>query len=200
MKEMKVNVGDVCKVINCWAVYVKYHKFARMAGHPDLISENYIKYGKTGIVSDKTVRVLYIGQHHRLFDKTIAVVETIDSEVYLKFMISIDGLELTNEKSPINLTEYLSGKPLTEIIDDYYISQSFIDAIIDRNPMDLQYLSFTVLIDVLKASDYERVLRLDGGLLGLLPESRRTLELCRIAIENEPYAKRFVPKYLKGFV
>jgi len=43
----------------------------------------------------------------------------------------------------------------------------------------------------------KKIVSLDGGLLGLVPEDRRTLEVCQIAVENEPFATTFIPKALK---
>jgi len=48
--------------------------------------------------------------------------------------------------------------------------------------------------------DYKKVLYKDGGLLGLIPEDRRSIELCRIAVGEEPYAEKFVPEELRIFI
>jgi len=62
--------------------------------------------------------------------------------------------------------------------------------------MDIQFVNTTLLTD----AHYIKVLSKDGGLLGLIPEERRTRELCMIAVENESYAEKFIPENLKSLV
>jgi len=106
---IKTEIGDICKVINDGRVYPEYDKFALDAGHLDIATERYVENGNSSIVLDKDVKVLYIGQHEYFPTIMVAIVETVDSPVYLKFMIDIEGLETTYRKSAID-----------SFIEDYY--------------------------------------------------------------------------------
>jgi len=112
--------------------------------------------------------------------------------------ISADKLavEVKKEKANAFLEFYLSGKPLKEPVLDDFASEALIDAIINQNPIDIQYINAILLTD----AKYEEVLKKDGGLLGIIPLERRTLLLCKVAVKEESYAERFVPVELKSLV
>ena len=186
-----VKVGDICKVVNDSFTYPTYDDFARKAGHIDIANNDYFE---DEVVKGMQVRVLYIAPHEYESRIILAIVETTNSPKYFKFIISVKGLILVRE-CVLNtvVQDYLSGIPLTRIIPDIFVDELLIQAIIGRNPLDLQYINATLLTD----KHYKSVLRKDGGLLGLLPEARRTLSLCRIAIKEEPYAQKFIPEELR---
>jgi len=193
MDDVEVRIGGIYKVIEANLVYQSYDEFAINAGHADIISNKDITRENFTKTQDRIVRVLYIGRHFRKTTEIIAIVETIDGIDDLKFMIDINGLEIASSSF---VQEYLSNKKLNEMIPDYCIDELFIDAIVLKNPMDIQYINTTLLTD----DHYKRVLCKDGGLLGLIPEERRTLELCKIATLEEPYAETFVPERFKSLV
>jgi len=78
------------------------------------------------------------------------------------------------------------------LIAERYLIPSVILAIITKNPYNIENIPSMRLID----EDYKLAVSLDGGVLALIPEDRKTLDICKIAVENEPYAKEFVPKHL----
>jgi len=82
------------------------------------------------------------------------------------------------------------------MIPDEYVTETLIDAIILKNPMDIEFIKAELLTD----KHFIKILLKDGGLLGLIPIERRTLGLCKVAIENEEYAEKFIPKKLKRFM
>jgi len=67
-----------------------------------------------------------------------------------------------------------------------------IKAIITTNPYNIEKISSMSLTD----EDYKLAVSLDGGVLAFIPEDRKTIELCEIAVKNEQYAEHFVPKHL----
>jgi len=69
-----------------------------------------------------------------------------------------------------------------------------VSAIIRSNPYNIEKLPLIQLTD----EDYSLAVSLDGGVLALIPEDRKTLDICNVAMENEPYAKEFIPESLKG--
>ena len=201
-KNSHVIVGDICIVKHPGKVYCEFYEFSNDAGHPDIEENKYVQSGFDSAIMDSEVRVLYVKTLVRR-DLTLAIVETIDATVYLKFIIEADGLKQVRSKKQdfqrnINLfvDKYLSGKFLKEMIPDELINDSVIRVIFLKNPMDIQYINPKLLSD----DHYKRVLYKDGGLLGLVPEVRRTLELCKIAIAEEPYAEKFVPERFKSLV
>jgi len=202
---MDIKVGYICKVMNYEQVYTTYGDFATKAGHPDIDIKKYVKAGCRTKVLGKEVRVLYLGLHENNKTEIVAIVETINSPEYLKFVIGCYGLAITDVRECIGNPEtesylfierYLSGKPLNKAIPDKLVNELLIDAIILKNPLDIQYISPFLL----KKDHYERILRKDGGLLGLIPYERRSLELCKLAIKDEVYAKKFIPQELKSLV
>jgi len=192
-----IKVGDICHVINSGLVYPSYREFAIEAGHPDMITEEYVEYSNSKTVGGKIVKVLYIGVHCMYSNLPLAVVEIVDKPSGLKFIIEVEGLSIDMDRTIHQFVdEYLSGKPIGEKIADERVSKFLIQAIILNNPMDIQFVSEKLITD----EDYARVLKKDGGLLGIIPEARRTLELCNLAIKNEEYAERFIPERFKSLV
>jgi len=198
-----IREGDICEVVNSGGIYPAYKNFAIKAGHSDMVAN--IEYVKLnwGETLGKTVRVLYIGRHEDESCVTLAIVEVINSPLKMKFIINTTGLkmkELNGSEPTVEmiyfLEEYLLGKKLSQIVPDEYVRESLIEAIFLKNPLDIQYINSTRLTD----EHYKRMLCKDGGLLGLIPEARRTMKLCKIAVENEAYAERFVPEKLKLLV
>jgi len=106
--------------------------------------------------------------------------------------------DLLNVEEMVDLIieEYMSGKAFIMTIPDRFVNEQLIDAIILKNPMDIQFVSEKLLSD----ENYKKVLNEDGVLLGLIPEPRRTLELCQVAISSDAYAIKFVPEILKSLV
>jgi len=207
MESSQVEIGDIYKVVNCLYVYNGHDDFAIKAGHLDLLVNKCFTNGDKRHVYDKLVRVLYIGSTDKQPMKMIAIVEMVDNPEHLKFMIDPAGLKFeeqgwsrdertAKQRRDYLLEDYLLGKPLTEKVPDYCVDALLIKAIVNRNPLDLQYINATLLSDKI----YARVLRKDGGLLGLVPEERRTLTLCEIAIFEEQYAERFIPQKLRSLV
>jgi len=203
MEELKF--GDVCKVINEKLVYTWYDRFAFDAGHNDINTNKYVKAGCESIVYGKHFRVLYTAPHGVKPNITIAIVETMNTPIYLKFMIDVKGLlgpsyykgiAEGKRRRDCFLEDYSFGKLLTKKIPDEYVNELLIQTIIGKNPMDIQYVSPWLLTD----EHYKNVLSKDGGLLGLISIERRNLLLCKIAILEEPYAEKFVPEELKSLV
>ena len=200
MDDVEVRIGGIYKVIEANLVYQSYDEFAINAGHADIISNKDITRENFTKTQDRIVRVLYIGRHFRKTTEIIAIVETIDDTLYLKFIINVEGLELANivnEESRFleKYIEYhLTGQRLIKMIPDMFVGERLIEYMVLSKPMDIQYIN----PNLIKDADYGKLLRKDGGLLGLIPEDRRTLELCEIAIGEEEYAVRFIPEKLKG--
>jgi len=198
MKTLELKVGDFCKVANAGRIFTTYDEFAINAGHTDFEDGRYINQKNYPLAQDRVVRILFIGPHKDELREPVAIVETIegDSE-YFKFMISIGGLVITKEAFVNSIVQaYLSGIPIFKTIPDDYVTSKLIDAIIHKNPMDIQFISSILLKD----EHYRQVLCKDGGLLGVIPIRRRTLELCRIAFLEEPYAEKFIPENLRSLV
>jgi len=197
MWNLDLKIGDICKVVQAWHLYLSYDKFAIKAGHADIVSNRYITKNNYKTIKNRLVRVLYIENCDYDVFTILAIVETFDNLPYAKFVINTEGLSPSLDglnNSFVN--KYLEGKPLTEMISNECVSESLIDAIIGKNPMDIRYINSTLLSD----DHYKRVLGKDGGLLGLIPIERRTLGLCKLAIKDEPYAETFVPENLKNLV
>ena len=202
--EPLVEAGDICRVTNDNRIYPFYYQFSNDAGHPDIQEKNYVTFKDDFIIKNEEVRVLFSKQNPENSQREIiAIVETIDNPVYLKFMIGETGLELISSKrielqKNINLfvENYLSGKLLKEKVPDEYVCEFLLKAIVLTNPMDIQYVNTNLLTD----EHYKRVLLEDGGLLGLLPVERRTLDLCKLALAEEPYAEKFIPEELKSLI
>jgi len=208
-----LEVGDICDVIHSGKVYTQNSTFARNAGHGDIVSKEYVNRHNYELTVGRTVRILYMGCHQDYEAIMLAIVETIDSP-YLKFIMNIVGLGPSREKLidssfveeylaesqgiPLNITfrKWLSLESVVEIIPDTYSTKLLIGAITWRNPMDIQFVNPDLITD----EHYERILHKDGGLLGLIPEERRTLKLCQLAMLNEEYAIKFVPDNLKSLV
>jgi len=193
MEKDKIEVGSICRVINTEMIYLSFNEFARNAGQEDIL---HIKRESTPLLDGKIVRVTYLGPHNTTSGcKILAIVETGLGLKYMRFIINIEGLKSVKQITIDSASEeYLSGKPLKEKVPNACVSKALIEAIIARNPMDLQFIDVLFLTD----DHYRRILIKDGGLLGLIPEKRRTLELCRLAVENEEYAKNFIPANLKS--
>jgi len=79
-----------------------------------------------------------------------------------------------------------------ESLPEKYLVSSVIVAIITKNPYNIEKLSSIQLTD----EDYNLAVSIDGGVLAFVPEERKTLDICKLAIENEPYAREFVPESL----
>jgi len=202
---MGFSIGDICKVIDTGLIYTSFDRFAEKAGHPDIIANMYINDDNCSLAFDEKVRVLYVGPHQFDTATMLAIVETIDSPKYLKFIIECKGLKLTDDtaklyelekKIQLVLKGYLEGKIIKKMIPDRFVSELLITAMITKNPMDIQFVRDTLLTD----KHYERMLYKDGGLLGLISPKRRTLELCSIAVKEEEYAMKFVPQKLRSLV
>jgi len=193
-KEREIELGDMCSVINSNHLYSNLYEFSNEAGHPDIEENKYVTLRNDTIIKDKKVRVLFLGRTNSKYnrDAIVAIVETVNNPEYLKFMINTKGLEVLESF----IEEYLSGGTLKETVPNKYVTDSLIEAIILKNPMDSQFICSKLLTD----EHYKKILRKDGGLLGLLPIYRRTLELCKIAIEEEPYAEKFIPNKLRSLV
>jgi len=193
-------VGDICKVIDTGRIYTTYDEFAIKARHNDIVEKRYVACGGSKVAFNKIVRILYIKNHPTIKDRLLTIVETIDDTLYLKFIINVEGLELANivnEESRFleKYIEYhLTGQRLIKMIPDMFVGERLIEYMVLSKPMDIQYIN----PNLIKDADYGKLLRKDGGLLGLIPEDRRTLELCEIAIGEEEYAVRFIPEKLKG--
>jgi len=198
MNGIEIKVGDICKVIDVGCTYLAYDDFAIKAGYLELVHNYCLNEENCLEVAGSEVRVLYIGPHEYNQADMLAIVETIENNLsYFKFIINVEGLKLRTAKSTNSfLEDYLAGRKLKELIPDKYVSELLIDAIIEKNPMDIEFIKAGFLSD----EHYRKVLHKDGGLLGLIPNRRRTLELCKIAIEDEAYAKLFIPKKLKRLV
>jgi len=205
-KEREIELGDICRVMSINCLYSNFFKFSNEAGHPDIEEKRYVTLKNDNIIKNLKVRILFLGHTMsiNLGDTIVAIVETINNPEYLKFMISTRGLGFLEskksvaEKAELFINKYLSGKSIKEKIPDEYLVNRvmLIFDIIRENPMDIQYISPNLLTN----EHYKKVLQKDGGLLGLLPEERRTLELCKVAVLEEPYAKKFVPEELKSLV
>jgi len=197
MARTEFKVENICKVINTGFIYTLYDKFALDAGHADIVEKRYLNNENFGMVFEEYVRILHIGVHPNKEEEIVAIVETVDSPSYSKFMIAVAGLEGISRGFMISFVEeYLNGNSLSEKVPNGYVCELLITAIVVKNPMDIQYISPNLLTD----ENYRSILRKDGGLLGLLPESRRTLALCKLAVREEPYAERFIPENLKSLV
>jgi len=201
MEEKEISIGDICKVADTGCVYRVENQFTIrntefQYEHPDLMAKNYITNENCNTVRGKAVRVLDIGPDKRQREILLAIVETIDDPEYMKFLIRLGGgLKFVNDDGK-SLKEYLAGELANEEISGIVASEALIDAIIDKNPLDLQYIKTKLLTD----DHYKRVLLKDGGLLGLIPIKRRSLELCQVAITEEVYAERFIPRKIKSLV
>jgi len=196
MKEIEIKVGFICKVENPVLIHCNISKkFVTNAGHADIATKKYVTVENYLAPLNENVRVLYIGVRDINPNITIAIVETVDSLKYLKFAISIKGLTYEG-LSELFLESYLIGTVLDEMVPDNYVNEVLIEAIALRNPMDIEFVN----ADLLSDGDYKQILCRDGGLLGLVPEDRRNLELCQVAVEEEPYAETFVPERLKSLV
>jgi len=200
--EPEIEVDSICVITNSGNAIVGNDEFAINSGHSDIVEKKYINKFTRFIIFGKTVRVLYIKTNPLDLSETITIVETIDSRpsTYLKFMVNIKGLKKKKTHGEILsaefLKEYLSGKEIIKQIPDDCITELTIGAIIFKNPLDIQFVSEGLVSDV----HYMQVLRKDGGLLGLIPANRRTLELCRVAIKEEPFAEKFIPEELRCLV
>jgi len=202
METVKINVGDICRVINVGDIYTEYDEFAINAGHEDIVTNEYVA-GNCQLMQGKEVRVLYNKPDEGVSCSSLAIVETINGPNYYKFMIGDKGLRplytakaKAKHRQTLILKEYLAGKILKEPIPDEDVTKFLVDAIVFKNPMDIQFICEALITD----KDYENVLLKDGGLLGVVPESRRSLELCQIAVNEEAYAINFVPENLKSLV
>jgi len=80
-----------------------------------------------------------------------------------------------------------------ENLPDKYLTPRVITEIIKISPYNVENISPIRLT----AEDYKLAVSIDGAVLALIPEAWRTLDICKIAIENEPYAESFVPESLK---
>jgi len=194
MKNKKIEVGDVCNVINVGRLYSTFDTFAISSGYPEIITNPHVSSEK---ISGKEVRVLYLEQNPSVYNKEIiAVVETTESP-YLKFMIGTRGLKLNiNKLADLVLEKYLLVKTLKMTVSDECVTKLLIETIIDNNPLDIEFINSNLISD----DDYRNVLRKDGGLLGIIPEDRRNLELCKIAVTEELYAIKFVLENLRSLV
>jgi len=202
MVKPELKIGDIYKVVDSSCIfYVVSGKFILNKcefkfKHPDLVVKDYVTATNYESVYGKAVRILDIGIDKDRKMALLAIVETIDSPIYLKFFIRFRlGLKFLNDDGR-RLKGYLSGEQVIEKIPDVYVGEDLIEAIILKNPLDLQYIN----PNLLSAEHYKRILLKDGGLLGLIPKERRTVDLCKIAIDNEDYAKRFIPEKIKSLV
>jgi len=201
--KVEIEVGDVCMVKDATYISSEFDELAIETGHIDIVTEKYVTLKNYNKVNGREVRVLIVKQNkHQPLDM-VAIVETIDSLVYLKFVIRTKGLDIgCNNKEYVQkrrdsfLEKYILGKPVSKAIPDECVDTLLIKLITRRNPMDMQFINPNLLTD----EDYGRMLRQDGGLLGLIPEDRRSLELCQIAIKNEDYAETFIPSKFKSLV
>jgi len=197
----KIKIGDICKVINPRLIHTPSNKatlkyFDLQFEHLDLVDKDYLSNDDKDTVNDRVVRVLDIGTHIDFPKVLVAVVETMDNPVYLKFLIQPNEGLMSIDAGAWYLGKYSAGKPLKEKVPDDCVGDLLIDAIIERNPMDIQYVNTTLLTN----EQCKRILRKDGGLLGLFPVKQRTSELCRIAVKEEPYAEKFIPERFKSVV
>jgi len=185
-----VVIGDICEVIRLESIFDKKAPIFSTAIKED---GRYEQYDGKAVVLHEEVRILYIARN-----KKIILIETINNPKLSKCLIDIKGLKFIREASPseVYVKEYLLGKTITKMVPDKRVSEELIDAIILKSPMDIQFIKAKLLSN----DHYSRVLLKDGGLLGLIPEKRRTLELCRLAVLNEEYAEKFVPEELKSLV
>jgi len=189
----EVKVGDICLVTSSWHIYTEPNEFTAKAGHLDIDEERYVDENNAYSFLDKEVRVLYVARIYPESDYLGVIVETTDSLNYSKFMINPRGLTAVNK---LFIKEYLLGKRITEMIPDKYVNESLTDAILLRNPLDIQYVNADLITDGV----YIGLVKKDGGLLGLIPEERRSQHLCALAYYNEPYAMRFIPEAMKSLV
>jgi len=201
METSKIEVGDICVVEDIEYIHTAYFEFSNEAGHPDIQEKKYLKGSNYSIVDAKEVRVLFVKKITTRANNIVAIVETTNNSEYLKFIINIKGLTLSQKKSEEEdfkgfIAEYLSGKPITGMIPHKYVNKLLMKTIIQKNPMDIQFVKHNLIT----TEFYKQVLVKDGGLLGLIPEERRTLELCRLAVSEEPYAETFVPERFKSLV
>jgi len=201
-KEIKVDimVGDICRVKNPSFTHSTFYEFAIEACHPDIATQNYFKDGSVEVLRGKEVRVLFSKKMKS--GDVLVIAETTNNSVYLKFVINTKGLEFVHSKddwrqrSLVFIKGYLSGTQVSKTIPDEYICKLVMATLLARHPMDIQFVNEKLVTD----DDYTKVLLKDGGLLGIIPEERRTLELCQIAVDEEPYAVRFVPETLRSLV
>jgi len=205
--ESEIEVGDVCIVKNSAFTYYTYAEFVAEAGHPDINTEKYVTLKTASIIEGRKVRVLYLKQNpYKTLasePEMLAIVECIDFGVYLKFLLVTKGLAklyskeaLVKDNLDLFFRKYLFGKELKESIPDVLVNERLLEAITIKNPIDIEFVNPNLLTD----DHYKRILCRDGGLLGLIPEERRTLELCKLAISEEEYAVKFVPEGLKSLV
>ena len=98
---------------------------------------------------------------------------------------------------PINVEKIIDAvetKTMSiETLPKKYLISRVIVALININPYNIEKISSISL----KEEDYKLAVSIDGGVLALIPEDKKTLDICKIAVENEPYAKAFLPKNLK---
>jgi len=209
MVEKEIGIGSICRVNDSECVYTSLTNWAFDNGSPYFNSKRYITSFNYKIVQNRIVRVLNFGRNKMHPNGLSAIVETIDNKEYLTFMILLNGLKLieadvdcslfeTENKREINasIVKSLVNKSLNRNVPDYCADEYFIGRILYRNPLDLQFVNPNLISD----EHYKKALYKDGGLLGLIPENRRTLELCKIALENEEYAERFIPEALRSLV
>jgi len=192
-----LKIGDACRILNAGRIYLTFDEFAIRTGHSDIAYNKYVTSDNHLSLQGNLVHVLYVGLHEKEFRGPVAIVETLGSPWYSKFIIATRGLGKTGKGIVDSVKEaYLQGKPPTEIIPNFFVDRYLIQAIINENPLDLQYINDKLLTD----DNYREVLFRDGGLLGIIPEERRTLELCQIAILDELYAEKFIPEELRSLV
>jgi len=65
-------------------------------------------------------------------------------------------------------------------------------AAIHRYPLDLKFIPKT-LTQIQRNILWHAALVKDGSTLGIIPPSKRTLAICRIALENSPKAMKYIP-------
>jgi len=84
--------GEECVINNTINTVYKLKLFAKKIGHPEASGINIAKGTR---LAGRIVKILAMGSHDKNFCQkdTLAIVETIDNKEYLKFTISVNGLE-----------------------------------------------------------------------------------------------------------
>jgi len=79
-----------------------------------------------------------------------------------------------------------------------FLDDNLIFEIINKNAYNIEHLPQELLVD----KYYLMAVGYDGGLLALVPDEKITIELCKVALENDEIALNFIPekykKLLKG--
>jgi hypothetical protein len=76
-------------VIKSGVIYPTFNSFAVKHGHPDAVLGGGEKHNYNG----RIVRIILKDNHTKPGDAIVAIVETVDEEKYVKFMIDIEGLK-----------------------------------------------------------------------------------------------------------